>query len=97
MSFLLCICNVLGLCRIMKVDLSFPSTPYVSSEAKHLISRVSSYLHFQRRFGQLVLLLTAISKLMQLLVKDSSRRLSLQRIMEHPWIIKNANPIGVCS
>ncbi|BAT97783.1 hypothetical protein LR48_Vigan07g162500 [Vigna angularis] len=57
--------------RIMKVDLSFPSTPYVSSEAKHLISR--------------------------LLVKDSSRRLSLQRIMEHPWIIKNANPIGVCS
>ncbi|XP_047180840.1 serine/threonine-protein kinase Aurora-3-like isoform X2 [Vigna umbellata] len=57
--------------RIMKVDLSFPSTPYVSSEAKHLISR--------------------------LLVKDSSRRLSLQRIMEHPWIIKNANPLGVCS
>ncbi|XP_014506893.1 serine/threonine-protein kinase Aurora-3 isoform X1 [Vigna radiata var. radiata] len=57
--------------RIMKVDLSFPSTPYVSSEAKHLISR--------------------------LLVKDSSRRLSLQRIMEHPWIIKNANPTGVSS
>ncbi|XP_020209102.1 serine/threonine-protein kinase Aurora-3 isoform X2 [Cajanus cajan] len=57
--------------RIMKVDLSFPSTPFVSSEAKHLISR--------------------------LLVKDSSQRLSLQRIMEHPWIIKNANPMGVCN
>ncbi|KAH0712384.1 hypothetical protein KY289_008343 [Solanum tuberosum] len=49
--------------RIMKVDLSFPSTPDVSGEAKNLIS--------------------------QLLVKDSSKRLSLQKIMEHPWIIKN--------
>ncbi|KAH1163094.1 hypothetical protein GYH30_001577 [Glycine max] len=57
--------------RIMKVDLSFPSTPYVSLEAKNLISR--------------------------LLVKDSSGRLSLQRIMEHPWITKNANPMGVCN
>ncbi|XP_014617120.1 serine/threonine-protein kinase Aurora-3 [Glycine max] len=57
--------------RIMKVDISFPSTPYVSLEAKNLISR--------------------------LLVKDSSRRLSLQRIMEHPWITKNANPMGVCN
>ncbi|XVF56877.1 hypothetical protein PTKIN_Ptkin06aG0155500 [Pterospermum kingtungense] len=32
----------------------------------------------------------------QLLVRDSSKRLSLQKIMEHPWIIKNANPIGTC-
>ncbi|XP_027336874.1 serine/threonine-protein kinase Aurora-3-like isoform X2 [Abrus precatorius] len=56
--------------RIIKVDLSFPTTPYVSSDAKNLISR--------------------------LLVKDSSHRLSLQKITEHPWIIKNANPIGVC-
>ncbi|XVF73363.1 hypothetical protein PTKIN_Ptkin12aG0195700 [Pterospermum kingtungense] len=32
----------------------------------------------------------------QLLVKDSSKRLSLQKIMEHPWIIKNANPTGTC-
>ena len=29
----------------MKVDLSFPSTPNVSLEAKNLISRVSSYLY----------------------------------------------------
>ncbi|KAG4970517.1 hypothetical protein GLYMA_13G138400v4 [Glycine max] len=56
--------------RIMKVDLSFPSTPSVSIEAKNLISR--------------------------LLVKDSSRRLSLQKIMEHPWIIKNADFVGIC-
>ncbi|XP_052730363.1 serine/threonine-protein kinase Aurora-3 isoform X4 [Vigna angularis] len=51
--------------RIMKVDLSFPSNPSVSLDAKSLISR--------------------------LLVKDSSRRLSLQKIMEHPWIVKNAD------
>ncbi|KAI9070751.1 hypothetical protein K1719_047283 [Acacia pycnantha] len=57
--------------RIMKIDLSFPSTPTVSSEAKNLISR--------------------------LLVKDSTRRLSLQKIMEHPWILKNADPMGICN
>ncbi|CAL5382814.1 unnamed protein product [Camellia sinensis] len=57
--------------EIMKVDLSFPSTPQVSAEAKNLISR--------------------------LLVKDSSKRLSLQKIMEHPWIMKNADPMDKCS
>ncbi|XP_028754888.1 serine/threonine-protein kinase Aurora-3-like [Neltuma alba] len=57
--------------RIMKIDLNFPSTPTVSSEAKNLISR--------------------------LLVKDSTRRLSLQKIMEHPWIVKNADPMGICN
>lgn len=56
--------------RIMKVDLSFPSTPNTSAEAKDLISR--------------------------LLVKDSSKRLSLQKIMAHPWIVKNAYPMGIC-
>ncbi|XP_057426945.1 serine/threonine-protein kinase Aurora-3-like isoform X2 [Lotus japonicus] len=56
--------------RIRNVDLSFPSTPSISSDAKNLISR--------------------------LLVKDSSRRLSLEKIIEHPWIIKNANPMGIC-
>ncbi|KEH35364.1 Serine/Threonine-kinase aurora-like protein [Medicago truncatula] len=30
-----------------------------------------------------------------LLVKDSSKRLSLQEIMEHPWIKENANHTGV--
>ncbi|KAK6162407.1 hypothetical protein DH2020_002248 [Rehmannia glutinosa] len=56
--------------RIMKVDLSFPSTSEISAEAKDLISR--------------------------LLVKDSSKRLSLQKIMEHPWIVETANPMGIC-
>ncbi|XP_075671426.1 serine/threonine-protein kinase Aurora-3 isoform X2 [Castanea sativa] len=57
--------------RIMNVDLSFPSTPCVSTEAKDLILR--------------------------LLVKDSSKRLSLQKIMEHPWIVKNADPTSICN
>ncbi|KAE9619718.1 hypothetical protein Lal_00038116 [Lupinus albus] len=57
--------------RIIKVDLSFPSTPSISLDAKNLISR--------------------------LLVKDSSRRLPLQKIVEHPWILKNANPMGICN
>lgn len=33
---------------------------------------------------------------MQLLVKDSSKRLSLEDIMKHPWIRKNAEPSGSC-
>ncbi|GMN43039.1 hypothetical protein TIFTF001_012228 [Ficus carica] len=32
----------------------------------------------------------------KLLVKDSSKRLSLQNITEHTWIIKNADPSGIC-
>ncbi|KAJ4835692.1 Serine/threonine-protein kinase Aurora-3 [Turnera subulata] len=32
----------------------------------------------------------------KLLVKESSQRLSLQKIMEHPWIVKNADPTGTC-
>nr|XP_043611324.1 serine/threonine-protein kinase Aurora-3-like [Erigeron canadensis]XP_043611325.1 serine/threonine-protein kinase Aurora-3-like [Erigeron canadensis] len=56
--------------RIMKVDLTFPSTPRVSTEAQNLI--------------------------IQLLVKDSAKRLSLEKILEHPWIIKNADPSGTC-
>ncbi|PRQ57675.1 putative protein kinase Aur family [Rosa chinensis] len=57
--------------RIVKVDLSFPATPQVSSEARDLITK--------------------------LLVKDISKRLSLQKIMEHPWIVKNADPTGICN
>ncbi|TKV91187.2 hypothetical protein SEVIR_9G078001v4 [Setaria viridis] len=56
--------------KIVRVDLTFPSTPSVSSEAKDLISK--------------------------LLVKDSSKRLSLEDIMKHPWIKKNAEPSGSC-
>ncbi|XP_068662558.1 serine/threonine-protein kinase Aurora-3-like [Aristolochia californica] len=57
--------------RIMHIDLSFPSSPQVSTEAKDLISR--------------------------LLVKDPAKRLPLQKILEHPWIVENADPSGICS
>ncbi|KAF5192718.1 kinase domain [Thalictrum thalictroides] len=32
--------------------------------------------------------------IVRLLVKDSSKRLPLQKILDHPWIIKNADPKG---
>ncbi|KAL4559991.1 hypothetical protein LXL04_032139 [Taraxacum kok-saghyz] len=51
--------------RIMNIDLTFPPSPYVSMEAKHLITR--------------------------LLVKDSEKRLPLEKILKHPWIIVNAD------
>ncbi|KAK1286479.1 Serine/threonine-protein kinase Aurora-1 [Acorus calamus] len=31
----------------------------------------------------------------QMLVKDSSQRLPLHKVLEHPWIIQNADPSGV--
>lgn len=31
----------------------------------------------------------------QMLVKDSSQRLPLHKLLEHPWIIQNADPSGV--
>ncbi|KAJ3670130.1 hypothetical protein LUZ60_010454 [Juncus effusus] len=55
--------------RIIKVDLKFPSTYYVSDEAKDLISK--------------------------LLVKESSKRLSIQEILKHLWIEKNADQDAV--
>ncbi|KAG8066869.1 hypothetical protein GUJ93_ZPchr0004g39251 [Zizania palustris] len=32
----------------------------------------------------------------KLLVKDSSKRLYVDDIMKHPWILKNADPSGSC-
>ncbi|XP_058104694.1 serine/threonine-protein kinase Aurora-3 [Magnolia sinica] len=33
----------------------------------------------------------------RLLVKDSLKRLSLEKILDHPWIIRNADPSGTCN
>ncbi|KNA20258.1 hypothetical protein SOVF_054200 [Spinacia oleracea] len=33
--------------------------------------------------------------IIRLLVKDTSKRLSLQKILEHPWILKNADPTRI--
>ncbi|KAK8918553.1 Serine/threonine-protein kinase Aurora-1 [Platanthera zijinensis] len=32
----------------------------------------------------------------QMLVKESSQRLPLHKLLEHPWIIQNADPSGIC-
>ncbi|XP_077209817.1 serine/threonine-protein kinase Aurora-1 isoform X2 [Tasmannia lanceolata] len=31
----------------------------------------------------------------QMLVKDSSKRLPLHKVLEHPWIVQNADPSGI--
>jgi len=33
----------------------------------------------------------------QLLVKDSSQRLPLQKVVSHPWIVNNADTSGIYS
>ncbi|KAI4993504.1 hypothetical protein ZWY2020_007817 [Hordeum vulgare] len=55
--------------RRVKVDLKFPSKPFVSPAAKDLIS--------------------------QMLVKNSAHGLPLHKVLEHPWIVQNADPSGV--
>lgn len=91
--------------RIMKVDLNFPPVPEVSSDAKNLICQVKMQLYLlnfiipvSRKIWE-IFIFQAFQNwfILQLLVKDSSKRLTLQKIMEHPWIIKNANPKGICS
>ncbi|CAI9775347.1 unnamed protein product [Fraxinus pennsylvanica] len=39
----------------------------------------------------------AKSLMSQLVVKDSAKKLSLQKIMEHPWVVKNADTLRTCS
>nr|KYP70141.1 Serine/threonine-protein kinase Aurora-1 [Cajanus cajan] len=38
---------------------------------------------------------TAKDLIRQMLVKDSSQRLPLHKLLEHPWIVQNAEPSGV--
>ncbi|RVW79251.1 Serine/threonine-protein kinase Aurora-1 [Vitis vinifera] len=38
---------------------------------------------------------TAKDLISQMLVKDSSQRLPLHKLLEHPWIVQNADPSGV--
>jgi hypothetical protein len=101
--YILCATATWILCRIAKVDWAFPATPRVSSEAKDLISKVTS-----KSSGLLYRILTNLNGCgldcclffvwlcVQLLVKDSSKRLCLEDIMKHPWIQKNAEPSGSC-
>lgn len=64
--------------KIARGDMTVPS--FVSSEAKDLIKKVSvdSFLLYR-----------SILTTTQLLVLDSHRRLSLENVRQHPWIIKH--------
>lgn len=64
--------------RIAKGDMTIPS--FVSSEAKDLIKKVSS--SSKHNINQALTII-------KLLVLDSDRRISLENVRQHPWIIKH--------
>jgi len=67
--------------RIARGEMSIPS--FVTSEAKDLIKRVSSPQLKVSSDHQLIL--------KKLLVLDSDKRISLDDILKHPWIIKHCS------
>jgi len=87
--------------RIVKVDLKFPLKPFVSPAAKDLISQVRSLKFFPclvKKMAvqiQIVISLNPINCCTQMLVKNSAHRLPLHKVLEHPWIVQNADPSGV--
>jgi aurora kinase len=86
--------------RIVKVDLKFPLKPFVSPAAKDLISQVSLQFFpcLVKKMAvqiQIVISLNLINFCTQMLVKNSAHRLPLHKVLEHPWIVQNADPSGV--
>jgi len=88
--------------RIVHVDLKFPPKPIVSSGAKDLISQVccqlSMFMYLFKRFclsNSFLFLFYFLFFYWQMLVKDSSQRLPLHKLLEHPWIVQNAESSGV--
>lgn len=88
------------------MDLKFPSKPIVSSAAKDLISQVFVFLlclariqitDFTHRIQEKVplILYSLLFLKLQMLVKETSQSLPLHKLLEHPWIIQNADPTGV--
>ena len=82
--------------RIVKVDLKFPLKPFVSPAAKDLISQVRSLQFFPCLVKKIaVQIQNLINCCTQMLVKNSAQRLPLHKVLEHPWIVQNADPSGV--
>jgi aurora kinase len=87
--------------RIVKVDLKFPLKPFVSPAAKDLISQVRSLQFFPCLVKKMVIQMqivisqNLINCCTQMLVKNSAQRLPLHKVLEHPWIVQNADPSGV--
>ncbi|KAJ5737793.1 kinase-like protein [Penicillium malachiteum] len=71
--------------RIARADMTIPS--FVSLEAQDLIKKVS--LH---SFPKTVSI--PILTMVQLLVLDSARRISLDKLQQHPWILKHCQKAG---
>ncbi|KAJ5706674.1 kinase-like protein [Penicillium malachiteum] len=71
--------------RIARADMTIPS--FVSLEAQDLIKKVSS-----ESFSKAVSI--QILNMIQLLVLDSARRISLEKLQQHPWILKHCQKSG---
>lgn len=74
--------------RIVAVDLKFPEAPVISDEARDLINKV-----WGEGLRVLVCWLVCTQNLTQsqLLVKDPAQRMSMQDVLQHPWIRKHAD------
>nr|XP_029117352.1 serine/threonine-protein kinase Aurora-1-like [Elaeis guineensis] len=81
--------------RIIKVDLKFPPKPVVSSAAKELIARLTPSFLFLSIIIETSHFMNSFLYDIQMLVKDSSQRLPLRKLLEHPWILQNADPSGI--
>lgn len=68
--------------RIAKGDMKIPS--FVSSEAKDLIKNVSLSSTF----------INKVLTMIKLLVLDSVQRISLEKVGQHPWIIKHCGGVS---
>ena len=67
--------------RISKVDLKFPA--HVSPLARDLLQKV--IISKKPKF----VLTISLVLLLQLLVKDSSKRITLPEVLKHPWVAAN--------
>lgn len=84
--------------RIVAVDLKFPEAPVISDEARDLITKVWEDGNKREHCGINLSCLVAVHLLYilhhptpQLLVKDPAQRLSMQDVLQHPWIRKHAD------
>ncbi len=60
--------------------------PFLAKNVKITYERIARMdLHFPAHFSD-----DARHLLLQLLVRDPASRLSLARVVEHPWVVKNA-------
>ncbi|CAI9775710.1 unnamed protein product [Fraxinus pennsylvanica] len=65
-------------------------------EAKEHSDTYRRIVHVDLKFPPKPIVSSAAKHLIsQMLVKDSSQRLPLHKVLEHPWIVQNADPTGI--